>query len=67
MNLACLLNHKFILIWKNTLIPNFVKKGKIQKKNPVRIIRNSSYGYYQIKVYKGKTKIKSGEEYMCDS
>ena len=71
INSTCLLNPKFILIGKNTLIPNFVKKGKIQEKIPVRIIRNSSYGYYQIKVYndykKGKIKIKSGEEYICDS
>ena len=40
INSTCLLNPKFILIGKNTLIPNFVKKGKIQEKIPVRIIRN---------------------------
>jgi len=47
------------------------KKGKIKEKIWVRIIRNSSYVYYQIKVYNdyknGKTRIKSGEEYICDS
>ena len=31
-NSTCLLNPKFILIGKNTLILNFVKKGKIQEK-----------------------------------
>ena len=41
INPMYLLNPKFILIEKNTLIPNFVKKGKIQEKIPVRIIRNS--------------------------
>ena len=32
INSKCLLNPKFISIWKNTLISNFVKKGKIQEK-----------------------------------
>ena len=31
-NDTCLLNLKFLLIGKNTLIPNFIKKTKIQKK-----------------------------------
>ena len=31
-NDTCLLNLKFLLIGKNTLIPNFIKKSKIQKK-----------------------------------
>ena len=30
-NSTCLLNTKFILVAKNTLIPNFVKKRKIQE------------------------------------
>ena len=62
------MNPKLILIGKNTLIPNFVK---IQEKIPVRIVKNSSYGYYQIKISsnykKGKLNLKAGEEYVCDS
>ena len=57
--------------WKNTLIPNFVKKGKLLEKIPVRIVKNSSYGYYQIRISsnykKGKLNLKVVEEYVCDS
>ena len=65
------MNPKLILIGKNTLIPNFVKKGKLLEKIPVRIVKNSSYGYYQIRISsnykKGKLNLKAGEEYVCDS
>ena len=48
-----------------------MKKGKLQEKIPVRIVKNSSYGYYQIKICcdyrKGKLLLKAGEEYVCDS
>ena len=71
INSTCLLNPKLILIGKNTLIPNFVKKGKLLEKIPVRIVKNSSYGYYQIRISsnykKGKLNLKAGEEYVCDS
>ena len=71
INATCLLNPKLILIGKNTLIPNFVKKGKLLEKIPVRIVKNSSYGYYQIRISsnykKGKLNLKAGEEYVCDS
>ena len=70
-NATCLLNPKLILIGKNTLIPNYVKKGKLLEKIPVRIVKNSSYGYYQIRISsnykKGKLNLKAGEEYVCDS
>ena len=42
INSTYLLNPKLILIGKITLIPNFVKKGKILEKIPVRIVKNSS-------------------------
>ena len=62
INSTYLLNPKFIIMGKNIIISNFVIKWKIQEKIIVRIIRNSSYGYYQIKVYndykKFMTKIK---------
>ena len=71
INSTCLLNPKLILIGKNTLIPNFVKKGKLQEKIPMRIVKNSSYGYYQIKICcdyrKEKLLLQSCEEYICDS
>ena len=48
-----------------------VKKVKLVEKIPVRILKNSSYGQYQIKICndykKGKTKLKNGDEYICDS
>ena len=49
---TCLLNPKFIVIGNKTLIPNYVKKGKIQEKIPVKIIGNASFGYYRIKIFK---------------
>lgn len=49
-NDTCLLNPKFIKIGKNTLIYNRVKKGKFDTKIPVRIISNSPYGYYLVKI-----------------
>ena len=71
INSTCLLNPKLILIWKNILTQNFVKKGKILENIPVRIVKNSSYGYYQIRISsnykKGKLNLKAGEEYVCDS
>ena len=46
-----------------------MKKGKLQEKIPVRIVKNSSYGYYQIKICcdyrKRNLLLKSGEEYVC--
>ena len=67
---VCLLNPKFIKIGKNTLRANHVKKGKYDTKIPVRIISNSSYGYYLIKSaisYNNHDyEIKSGEEYVVD-
>ncbi len=48
-NDTCLLNPKFIKIGKNTFISNRVKKIKFDTKIPVRIISNSSYGYYIVK------------------
>ena len=48
-----------------------MKKGKLLEKIPVRIVKNSLYGYYQIKIFcdyrKGKLLLKVGEEYVCDS
>lgn len=62
--------YKFIKIGKNTLIANRVKKGKYDTKIPVRIISNSSIGYYLIKSaisYNNHNyEIKSGEEYVVD-
>ena len=48
---TALLNPKFILMGKETLIPNYIKKGKFKKKIPVKIIERVSYGYYRIKIY----------------
>lgn len=71
LNSTCLLIPKFLLVGQHTLIPNYVRKGKISKKIPVRVIGNSFYGYYKIKIcsnYKDKkNKLKSGEEYIIDS
>ena len=71
INDTCLLNPKFLIVGKHTLIPNFVKKGKINEKIPVRILKNSSYGYYHIKIcanYKSKRiRLKCGDDYICDS
>ena len=68
---TCLLNPKFIVIGKKTLIPNYVKKGKIQEKIPVKIIGNAFFGYYRIEIFKNfkvkKIKLKKGEEYISDS
>ena len=62
------MNPKLILIGKNTQIPNFVKKGKILEKISVRILKNSLYGYYQIRISsnykKGKLNLKADEEYV---
>ena len=52
MNDKFLLNPKFLKIERQTLIYNKVKKGKFNDKIPVKIIRNSSYGYYLLKVEK---------------
>ena len=70
-NDTCLLNPKFLLIGKKTLIPNFVKKGKIHEKIPIKIVNNSSFGYYHIKIYTDykaeNNHLKVGEEYIADS
>ena len=70
MNDKCLLNPKFLKIGKQTLIYNKVKKGKFNDKIPVKIIRNSSYGYFLVKVEKNynknNIKLKKGEEYIVD-
>jgi len=51
----------------NTIV-ELIKKGKILEKIPVRIVKNSSYGYYQIIISsnykKGKLNLKAGEEYV---
>ena len=69
-NELCLLNPKVLKIGKNTLIPNKVKKGKINKKIPVKILNRSGYGYYNIKAfldYQDKTiNIREGKEYIVD-
>lgn len=66
----CLLNPKFLKIGKRTLIPNKVKKGKIDRKIPVKIIKRNAYGYYLIKVcidYVTKNiKLKDGDEFVVD-
>ena len=66
-----LLNPKFILMGKETLIPNYVKKGKFKKKIPVKIIERVSYGYYRIKLYADykdkKVKFSNGKLLIADS
>ena len=56
---------------EKTLIPNFVKKGKIQEKIPVRIMDNASFGYYHIKIFKNykakKMNLRKGDENIVDS
>ena len=37
INSICLLNPKFLLIGKNTLIPNYVKKGKLKERKIVKL------------------------------
>lgn len=68
---CCLLNPKFILVGKHTLIPNFVKKWKNKAKIPVKIIDNSLYGYYKIKIginFKNqKVSFKKGEKFISDT
>ena len=66
-----LLNPKFIQIGKETLMPNYVKKGKFNKKIPIKIIKRVSYGYYKISFsinysYK-KLKFKKGDTFVADS
>ena len=60
-----------IVIGKKALIPNFVKKGKIQEKIPVRIMDNASFGYYHIKIFKNykakKMILRKGDENIVDS
>ena len=48
---CCLLNPKFVVIGNNTLIFNYIKKGKYKVKIPVKILNKASYGYYKIKLY----------------
>lgn len=66
-----MLNPKLLLIGKYTLIPNYIKKGKITQKIPIKIIKNSSFGYYIIEIcinYKnGKIKFKKGKTYVLDT
>ena len=53
------------------MISNRVKKGKFDAKIQIRIISNSSYGYYLVKIaitYKNNTyEVKEGEEYIVNS
>ena len=69
-NDTCLLNPKFLKLGKKTLVSNFVKKGKISEKIPVKILSNASFGYYNVeicKLYKNKdVKLKIGDEYVVD-
>ena len=69
-NDKCLLNPKCLRIGKNTLIPNKVRKGKFIKKIPIRIIKNTSYGYYLIKLFcnfkNNNINLKKDEEYIVD-
>ena len=66
----CLLNPKFIKLGKMTLIANFVKKGKIEHKILVQIVKNASFGYYYIIICKDYSnndiKLKNGQEYIAD-
>ena len=66
---TCLLNPICFVIEKKTLIPNFVKKGKIHEKISVKIVNNSSFGYYHIKIYVDykieNFHIKVGEDIYC--
>lgn len=66
----CLLNPKFLKIGKSTLIFNKVKKVKYNEKIPVRILNNSSFGYYLIKIESNfkidDIDVKRGEEYVAD-
>ena len=68
---TALLNPKFILMGKETLIPNYIKKGKFKKKIPVKIIERVSYGYYRIKIYVDykdkKIKFSNGKLLIADS
>ena len=56
---------------KETLIPNYIKKGKFKKKIPVKIIERVSYGYYRIKIYVDykdkKIKFYNGKLLIADS
>ena len=55
---------------KRTLIANYVKKGKVNEKIPVKFIKNSSFVYYLVKIYKkyenNKIKLNEGDEYITD-
>jgi len=63
-----LLNPKFLLIGKQTMIPNYVKKGKFSLKIPIKIINRACFGYYKIKLSvkftNKKYKLKKGETCM---
>ena len=52
------------------MIVNFVKKGKIEHKIPVQIVKNASFGYYYIIICKDYSnndiKLKNGQEYIAD-
>ena len=58
------MNPKLILTGKITLTPNIEKQCKLLEKIPVKIVKNQSCGYYQIKIcgddIKGKLSLKSG-------
>jgi len=70
-NDPCLLNQKFLKLGKTTLISIFVKKGKSAEKIPVKIIKNTSFGYYLIKISVDfnheKFNLSKGEEYIVDA
>ena len=56
---TCLLNPNFLKLGKKTFVANFVKKGKIAEKIPVKILSNSSFGYYNVIIVKFKNHIKT--------
>ena len=70
-NDCCLLNPKFILIGKYTMIPDYIKKRKYKAKIPVKIVNKASYGYYRIKLYidfkNKKLLLNKDDEFIVDT
>jgi len=70
-NGPCLLNQKFLKLGKTNLISKFLKKGEIAEKIPVKITKNTSFGYYLIKISidfnQDKFNLSKGEEYIVDA
>ena len=48
---TCLLHPNLYKIGKPNTISNYVKKGKFKTKIPVKIIKNTNFGYYTIVLY----------------